>query len=52
MLSVVGKYYLDILVDRVRSVTGGLTGNEQGGFIAGKGYVDQMFILIQMDEKA
>ena len=52
LLSVVGKIYADILVDRVRSVTGGLTEDEQGGFRAGKRYVDQIFTLIQIDEKA
>ena len=52
LLSVVGKIYADILVDRVRSVTGGLIDDEQGGFRAGRGYVDQMFTLIQIDEKA
>ena len=52
LLSVVGKIYADILVDRVRSVTGGLIDDEQGGFRAGRGYVDQIFTLIQIDEKA
>ena len=42
-LSVVGKIYADILVDRICSVT--------GGFRAGRGYVDQIFTLIQIDEK-
>ena len=51
LLSVVGKTYADILVDRVRSVTGGLIDDEQEGFRAGRGFVDQIFTLIQIDEK-
>ena len=52
LLSVVGKIYVDILVDRVRSVTGALIDDGQGGFRARKGYVDQMFTLIQIEGKA
>ena len=37
MLSVVGKIYAVILVDRFRSVTGGLIEDEQGGFKARMG---------------
>ena len=37
LLSVVGKIYAMILVDRVRRVTGGLIDDEQGGFRAGRG---------------
>ena len=48
----VGKIYAGILVDRVRSVTGGLVDEKQGGFRAGMGCVDQIFILKQVDEKA
>ena len=43
LLNVVGKIYADILVNRVLSVT--------GGFRAGRRYVDQIFTLIQIDEK-
>ena len=43
LLSVVGKIYGDILVDWVRSVTDGLTDDEQGGFRGGREYVDQIF---------
>ena len=39
----VGRIYGDILVDRVRSVAGGMTDDEQRGFRAGRGYVDQIF---------
>ena len=52
MLNLVGKTYADILIDRVCSVTGGLIDNEQGGFRVGRGYVDQIFTVIQIDEKA
>ena len=52
LLSVVGKIYADISVDRVHSVTGSLIDDEQGGCRAGRGYVDQILTLIQIDEKA
>ena len=52
MLNMVGKIYADILANRVRSVTGGLIDDEQGGFRAGKWYIDQIFTLIQIDEKS
>ena len=37
LLSVVGKIYAGILADRVRRVTEGLIGGEQGGFRPGRG---------------
>ena len=40
LLSVVGKIYSGILVDRVRKVTKGVIDGEQGGFRAGKGCVE------------
>ena len=52
LLSVFGKIYAGILLHRVRRVTGGLTENEQGGFRAGRGCVDQIFTLKQIIEKA
>ena len=52
MFSVVGKTSVGILVDRVHKVIGGLIDNEQGGFRAGRGYVDHIFILRQIGEKA
>ena len=51
-LSVVGKIYAGILVDRVRRVTGGLIDDEQLGLRAGRGYVDQIFTLKQIGAKA
>ena len=52
LLSVVVKIYAGILVDRVCKVIEGLTDDEQGGFRAGKGCVDQIFTLKQIGEKA
>ena len=46
------KIYAGILVDRIHRVTVGLIDNEQGGFKWGKGCVDQIFTLKQIDEKA
>ena len=51
-LSEVGKIYAGILVNRVHRVTGGLIDDEQGGFRAEKGCVDQIFTLKQIGEKA
>ena len=51
LLSVVGKIYAGILVDRVRRVTVGLIDGEQGGFRARRGCVDQIFTLKQIGEK-
>ena len=48
----VGKIYAEILVDRVRRVTRGLTDDKQGSFRAGKGCVDRIFILKHIGEKA
>ena len=52
LLSVVGKIYAGILVDRVRKVTEGLIDDMQRGFRAWKGCVDQIFTLKQIGEKA
>ena len=45
LLSVIGKIYAGILVDRVRKETEGLIDDEQGGFRAGRGCVAQIFTL-------
>ena len=50
LLSVVGKIYAGILV--VCRVNGGLTDDEQGGFKAGRGCVDQIFTLKQIGKNA
>ena len=52
MLSVVGKIYKGLLVNRVHKVTRGLSDDEQGGLRAGRGCVDQIFTLKQIGEKA
>ena len=51
-LSMVGKIYAGILVDKVCKVTEDLIDDEQGGFRAGRGYVDQIFNLKKIGEKA
>ena len=51
LLSVVGKIYLGILLNRVCRVTGGLIDDEQLGFRARRGFVDQIFTLKQISEK-
>ena len=48
----VGKIYAGILVNRVRKVTEGLTDDEQEGFRAGTGCVDQILTIKQIGEKA
>ena len=52
MLKVVGKIYAGILVDTVRTVTGGWIEDEQEGFREGKGCVHQIFTIKQTGEKA
>jgi hypothetical protein len=51
LLSIVGKIYAGILVERVRRVTEELIGEEQGAFRSGRGCIDQIFTLKQMTEK-
>ena len=48
----VGKIYGRILVEKARRVIGGLIDDEQGGFRAERGHVDQIFTLRQISEKA
>ena len=52
MLSVFGKIYARILIDRVRKVSEGLIYDKQRWFRAGRGCVDQIFPLKQIGEKA
>ena len=40
-----------ILIEKVCSLTEGLTGEEQRGFRSGRGCVDQVFVMKQMSEK-
>ena len=51
LLSIPGKVYGRILIEKVRSMTEGLIGEEQCGFRSGRGCVDQVFVLKQMSEK-
>ena len=51
LLSVVGKIYGRILINRVREGTEGVIGEEQGGFRRGRGCVDQVFVVRQVCEK-
>ena len=52
LLSVVGKIYGGILIDRARKVTEGLIEVEQSGFRAWSGCVDQFFTLQKIGVKA
>src|SRR5215469_15679870 len=45
MMSVVGKLYGRVVIDRVKNLTEGLVGEEQGGFRKGRGCVDQVFAV-------
>src|SRR5215469_14425216 len=51
MMSVVGKVYGRIIIDRMKEITGDLIGDEQGGFRKGRGCIDQVFILRKLCEK-
>ena len=51
LLSIPGKVYGRVLIERVRSMTEGMVGEEQGGFRSGRGCVDQVFVMKQMSEK-
>ena len=50
-MSVFGKIYAGILVDRFCRETVGLIDDDQGGFRAGRRFVDQIFTLQQIGEK-
>ena len=52
LLSMFGKIYARILVDRVCKVTESLTDDECGSFRAGKGCANQIVTLEQIGEKA
>ena len=51
LLSIPGKVYGRILIEKVRSQTEGLIGEEQCVFRSGRGCVDQVFVMKQMSEK-
>ena len=48
----VRKIYAGILVDRVHRVTEDLISDDQRGFREGRGCVDHIFTLKEIDEKA
>ena len=51
LLSVIGKIYARVLVDRVREVTKCFINDEQGRVRAGRGCVHLIFTIKQMGEK-
>ena len=51
LLSVAGKIYTGILVDRVSRVTKGLIDDEEGGYRSERGCVDLIFALKEIGEK-
>ena len=51
LLSIPGKVYGRIVIERVRVLTEGMIGDEQCGFRSGRGCVDQVFVMKQMSEK-
>ena len=50
LLSIPGKVYGRILIERVRALNEGMIGEEQFGFRSGRGCVDQVFVMKQMRE--
>ena len=51
LLSVPGKVYGRVVIERVKEITRGKIGEEQGGFIEGRGCIDQIFTVKMMAEK-
>ena len=51
LLSIPGKVYGRILIERVRGMTEGMIDEEQCGFRRGRGCVDQVFTVKQLSEK-
>jgi hypothetical protein len=51
LLSVVGKVYGRVLIERIRRETESVIGEEQCGFRSGRGCVDQVFAVRQVVEK-
>ena len=51
LLSVVGKVYGRILIERIRRKTDDVVSEVQGGFRQGRGCVDQVFVVRQVCEK-
>ena len=51
LLSVVGKVYGRILINRIRDMTVNAIMDVQGGFLKGRGCTDQVFVIRQVCEK-
>ena len=51
LLSVVGKVYGKVIIERIREWTEHKVGEEQSGFRAGRGCMDQVFAVRQIVEK-
>ena len=51
MLSVEGKVYGRVLINRIRDKTENVIAEVQGGFRRGRGCTDQIFIVRQICEK-
>ena len=51
LLSIPGKVYGRIMIERVRNITESRIGEEQGGFRKGRGCIDQIFTLRMLVEK-
>ena len=49
-MSIPGKVYERTLIEKVRSLTEGLIGEEQCGFRFGSRCVDQVFVMKQMSD--
>ena len=51
LLSIPGKVYGRIIIERVKERTRNLVGEEQGGFLEGRGCVDQIYTVKTLVEK-
>ena len=51
LLSIPGKVYGRVLIDRVRYETENMVGEEQCGFRNGRGCIDQVYVLRQLAER-
>ena len=51
LLSVVGKVYGRVLINRIRDTTENVIAEVQGGFRRGRGCTDQIFVVMQICEK-
>jgi hypothetical protein len=51
LLSVAGKVYARIIIDRISKITESKIGEEQSGFREGRGCIEQIFIIRQLVEK-